>query len=194
MWAASDVRFVAPIRVGEAVERVSTIATIEAKRGSSGPLVFIGIDRVYSVADAVRLEERQTLVFRDIQPYAHPEQREAAAAPTFERRLTPDPVMLFRYSAITFNGHRIHYDQPYATGVELYPGLVVHGPLMATLCLDLAARELGSNRLAAFSFRGVSPAFAGEALRIAATMDGDDLGFAVSADGRLAMTAKARLG
>ena len=195
MWAASDVHFLKPIAVGEEVARTSTIASIEAKQGSSGPLVFVGIDHALRVAGESRVEERQTLVFRDIQPYTpQPASAEADAPADFERRLTPDPVMLFRFSAITFNGHRIHYDQPYATGVELYPGIVVHAPLTASLCLDLAAREFGPNRLSGFAFRGVSPAFANEPLRIAGTRQGDDVTFTISAAGRVIARASARLG
>ena len=194
MWAASDVRFLKPIAVGEDVARTSTVASIEAKQGASGPLVFVGVDHAFGVGGESRVEERQTLVYRDIQPYvAPPVGTEADAPADFERRLTPDPVMLFRFSAITFNGHRIHYDEPYATAVELYPGIVVHAPLIASLCLDLAAREFGPNRLSRFSFRGVSPAFANEPLRIAGTRQGDDLAFTASADGRTIARATARL-
>ncbi len=195
MWAASDVRFLRPIAVGDTVARTSTITSIEEKRGSSGPLVFVGVDHVLRVGGEPCVEERQTLVFRDIQPYAPPPtSAEAAALAHFERRLATDPVMLFRFSAITFNGHRIHYDEPYATSLELYPGIVVHAPLTASLCLDLAAREFGPNRLTRFSFRGVSPAFANEALRIAGTREGDDLAFVVSAAGRIVARASATLG
>ena len=101
--------------------------------------------------------------------------------------------MLFRFSAITFNGHRIHYDEPYATSVELYPGIVVHAPLTASLCLDLAARQFGANRLSRFSFRGVSPAFANEPLRIAGTQNGDELAFTASAAGRIVAKASGSL-
>lgn len=196
MWAASEVRFIAPLRIGETVERVSRVASVEAKAGSTGPLVFVGVDRTYVVAGETRIEERQTIVYRDVQPYRRPADTDPAAdAPAdFERLVVPDPVMLFRYSAITFNGHRIHYDQPYATRVELYPGIVVHAPLTATLCLDLAARTLGANRLATFSFRGVGPAFANEPLRITAQQSGDDLSFVASAEGRVVAKAKAVLG
>jgi 3-methylfumaryl-CoA hydratase len=194
MWAASAVRFVAPLHVGEAVERVSRVASVETKTGGSGPLVFVGVDREYRVAGEPRISERQTIVYRDVQPYVRPPaSEEAGALADFERRLVPDPVMLFRYSAITFNGHRIHYDQPYATRVELYPGIVVQAPLTATLCLDLTARSFGANRLASFSFRGVSPAFANEEMRLAVSRSGDDLAFVASAEGRVVAKATARL-
>ena len=194
MWAASEVRFLAPLRIGEAVERVSRVASVETKTGASGPLVFVGVDREYRADGELRIAERQTIVYRDLQPYVRPPASEEAAAPAdFERRLVPDPVMLFRYSAITFNGHRIHYDQPYATRVELYPGIVVQAPLTATLCLDLAARSLGPNRLATFAFRGLSPAFANEEMRLAVSRSGDDLAFVASAEGRLVAKASARL-
>jgi len=195
MWAASDVRFQKPIAVGDTVARTSAIASIESKQGASGPLVFVGVDHVFRVGGEARVEERQTLVYRGIQPYAPPPASAEAEAPAdFERGLTPDPVMLFRFSAITFNGHRIHYDEPYATGVELYPGIVVHAPLTASLCLDLAAREFGANRLGRFAFRGVSPAFADQPLRIAGTRRGDDLAFVASTKGRVIARASATLG
>ena len=195
MWAASEVRFAAPLRTGESIERVSRIASVEAKAGSAGPLVFVGVDRSYRVDGETRIEERQTIVYRDVQPYQRPAEADPAAhmPADLERLIRPDPVMLFRYSALTFNGHRIHYDQPYATRVELYPGIVVQAPLTATLCLDLAARTLGPNRLATFSFRGTAPAFANEPLRIAAWHDGDALDFVASAEGRVVAKAMARL-
>jgi 3-methylfumaryl-CoA hydratase len=103
-----------------------------------------------------------------------------------------DPVLLFRYSALTFNGHRIHYDFPYATAIEGYPGLVVHGPLMATLMLDLCERALGPNALARFSFRGLGPAFCGETLIVAGRARGDQIELSVLADGgRPVMTGQA---
>jgi 3-methylfumaryl-CoA hydratase len=195
MWAASDVRFHAPIAAGDTVARTSTVASIEPKQGASGPLIFVGIDHVFGVGGETRVEERQTLVYRDIAAYTPPPSSDEANAPAdFERRVTPDPVMLFRFSAITFNGHRIHSDQPYATSVELYPGLVVHAPLIASLFLDLAAREFGPNRLTRFASRGVSPAFAGEELRIAGTRDGDALAFTASAGGRIIAKASAEFG
>ena len=111
----------------------------------------------------------------------------------FERRCRPDPVMLFRYSALTFNSHRIHYDQPYATGVEGYPGLVVHGPLTATLLIDLCARQFGGNRLARFSFRAVSPAFAGAELRLGGRAGAAGIDLVAASDGRVTMRANAVL-
>ncbi len=103
-----------------------------------------------------------------------------------------DPVLLFRYSALTFNGHRIHYDQPYATEIEGYPALVVHGPLMATLLLDLCAAELGSNRLRSFSFRAISPAFCGETLLVRAEPNNGAVDLEVRAPGRRVVEATGR--
>jgi 3-methylfumaryl-CoA hydratase len=195
MWAGSKVAFLTPLVVGEAVERTSTVTGIEEKQGSSGLLVFVTVAHVFRSARATAIEETQTIVYRDVQPYVRPAaSADAGAAADFERRLAPDPVMLFRYSAITFNGHRIHYDQPYATRVELYPGIVVHAPLSASLCLDLAARALGPNRLTRFSFRGVSPAFANETMRLAVRRDGDALAFTVSSEGRIVVRARAETG
>ena len=165
MWAASDVRFLGPIPVGAPVRLRSRIASVTPKSGASGELVFVEVDHVTRVNGTAAVEERQTIVYRAAGGRSARAEPDAGAS-DFERRCRPDPVMLFRYSALTFNSHRIHYDQPYATGVEGYPGLVVHGPLTATLLIDLCARQFGGNRLARFSFRAVSPAFAGEELRL----------------------------
>jgi len=195
MWAGSEVAFLAPLVIGAPIERISTVTAIEDKQGTSGPLVFVTVEHVHSVGSVAAIAETQTIVYRDVQPYVRPPDSEEAEAPAdFERRLAPDPVMLFRYSAITFNGHRIHYDHPYATRVELYPGVVVHAPLSASLCLDLAAREIGPNRLRRFGFRGVSPAFANEAMRFAARRDGNAVTFTVSSEGRIVVRAKAEAG
>jgi 3-methylfumaryl-CoA hydratase len=159
MWAASDIQFLSPIPVGAPVRLRSEIVSITPKSGASGELVFVDVDHVIVANGTPAVRERQTIVYRAAaggSARAEPDQ----GSHDFERRCRPDPVMLFRYSALTFNGHRIHYDQPYATGVEGYPGLVVHGPLTATLLIDLCARQFGGNRLARFSFRAVSPAFA----------------------------------
>lgn len=193
MWAASAVRFERPLRIGAEIERVSRIAAITPKQGSAGPLVFVELDHEYRYrrGGTLAVAERQTVVYREIRPFAEPAPDTPAPA-DFDRRVTPDPVMLFRYSALTFNGHRIHYDQPYATGVEHYPGLVVHGPLTASLLIDLCARELGGNRLATFAFRGVAPAFAGETLVLSGRSEPEGIGLAAhTATGRLVMTATA---
>jgi len=161
MWAGGRLQFAHPIRVGEAVTRRSTITRVDAKQGRSGALVFVTVQHEVLNADGVALTEEHDIVYRaDPEPGALPPT--PLPAPTnedFSRSITPDPVLLFRYSALTFNGHRIHYDRPYVTEVEGYPGLIVHGPLIATLLVDLLRRELPNAVLTQFDFKAASPLF-----------------------------------
>ena len=157
MWAGGDLTHLAPLAVGQTVTRRSTVGDITAKQGRSGALVFVVVEHEYSSGNEVCIREKQTLVYRDI-TRSRSEKR-APVAPdttTLRSRLTPDPVLLFRYSALTFNGHRIHYDHIFATETEAYPGLVVHGPLQATLLLNVAADALQASP-GRFSFRGLAP-------------------------------------
>jgi len=143
MWAGSRVRFATPLRVGEQVEQSSVIDRIEEKRGRAGALVFVTIRRTVTGKGGVAVEEEQDLVYREAPRGAvlsHPGQPAAGSA--WHRTVVADDVLLFRYSSLTFNGHRIHYDRRYATAEEGYPGLVVHAPLLATLLLDLLRRRL----------------------------------------------------
>jgi 3-methylfumaryl-CoA hydratase len=157
MWAGGEITHIAPLSVGETVTRRSTIAEITAKTGRSGALVFVTVEHEYASGGRACISEQQTIVYRGISPSAPAERAPDLPAPgTLRSRITPDPVLLFRYSALTFNAHRIHYDHVYATQTEGYPGLVVHGPLQATLLLNLAATAVGRapHRL---SFRGLAP-------------------------------------
>jgi 3-methylfumaryl-CoA hydratase len=159
MWAGSRIEFLRPIRVGESVRRTSRIAAVKVKEGRSGPLVFVTVRHEVSGPGGLALTDEHDIVYRGA---GGPGVAPAVAAPTGEawsREIRPDPVLLFRYSAATFNGHRIHYDQPYATAVEGYPGLVVHGPLVATLLVDLLRRKRPGVELASFSFRALRPLF-----------------------------------
>lgn len=160
MWAGGVLTFHDTLRVGDTIERVSEIADVAVKQGRSGTLCFVAIDHAITTGRGPALSERQDLVFRAAEGPrgAAPE---PAPAAEWEHTGTTDPVLLFRYSALTFNGHRIHYDQPYVTGVEHYPGLIVHGPLQATLLLDFAARIHGAAPRR-FNFRALSPLFVGE--------------------------------
>lgn len=171
MWAGGEIETFSPLAVGETVRRVSTIRDISRKTGRSGDLWFVTISHEYFGGDGLAIRDRQDIVYR--QPAA-PSQRAPEpemAGESYETRvIDPDPVLLFRYSAITFNGHRIHYDLPYATGEEGYAGLVVHGPLQATLLFNMAARN-GDRVPTRFSYRGLSPAFAGQPLSICAGPD-----------------------
>jgi 3-methylfumaryl-CoA hydratase len=166
MWAGGRLRFLAPLRVGEQVSRTSTIRKVEAKNGRSGALVFVTVEHRLSGAEGLAVIEEHDIVYRDVTPgaAAAPTDGHAPAAP-WQAQVQPDAVLLFRYSALTMNGHRIHYDRSYAMREEGYPALVVHGPLQATLLIDLAARHL-SAPIAAFEFRGQAPAFDGTSLHV----------------------------
>jgi 3-methylfumaryl-CoA hydratase len=161
MWAGGRLTFHAPLQIGEHARRTSTIANIEDKTGRSGRLVFVTVQHTIVVGDELKLEEEHDIVYRDApQEGARPQQpAPAPAGETWRRTVDADAVMLFRYSALTFNGHRIHYDHPYVTQVEGYPGLVVHGPLIATLLVDLVRRELPQATLQSFAFRALHPTF-----------------------------------
>jgi 3-methylfumaryl-CoA hydratase len=199
MWASSKVEFLAPLRVGEAVSRRSRVLSITEKSGGSGTLVFVDIAHETLGEAGLAVREVQTVVYRGPAeagtPPAPPPLGDGRFDPApwqVHRVITPTELLLFRYSALTFNSHRIHYDLPYAMGVENYRGLVVHGPLTATLLLDLARRELGDNALKGFAFRGLSPGIAREALHL--VMRGSEKGWELGAfagDGRQVMSASA---
>ncbi len=161
MWAGGRLDFVQPLRVGETVTRVSTIQDVTVKEGRTGALVFVCVRHEFSNAQGLALAEEHDIVYRDAPaPGAPaPEPTPAPRDAQFSREIVPDPVLLFRYSALTFNGHRIHYDRSYVTGVEGYPGLIVHGPLIATLLLDLLRRHLPDAVVKRFSFKAVRPTF-----------------------------------
>ncbi len=156
MWAGSRFEFRAPLRVGDRLSRRSEVISIQPKTGASGALVFVVVRHTITSASGGEVAEDQTLVFRAAPSAGAPVRAApgpAAQAPAdFSRRVTPSEVMLFRYSALTFNGHRIHYDAPYAKEVEGYSGLIVHGPLLATLMIDLVARELPKAAIGSFEF------------------------------------------
>ena len=168
MWAASQIRFLAPLRLGEMALKRSAIASITKKSGKSGRLVFVNLRHtVLNAADEVAIEEEQNIVYTEApKSGAMPPPRPAPEKAAWRRELRPDPVMLFRYSALTFNPHRIHYDQPYCTQEEGYPGLVVHGPLIATLMVDLCRRSRPDAEIKEFSFRALSPLFVDHAMTL----------------------------
>ena len=163
MWAGSQFNFHSPVRVGDAVRRVSTIAKVDEKNGRSGPLTFVKVrHEVFCNGNAdPAITEFHDIVYREAaRPGdAAPPPQAAPITPTWQRTITPDDVLLFRYSALTFNGHRIHYDRKYVTEVEGYPGLIVHGPLIATLLMDLLRRQLPDAVVRSFEFRAVKPTF-----------------------------------
>lgn len=196
MWAASDIVFHASISSGMALTRRSTIAEIAEKQGASGRLVFVTLDHQTMADGAMAISERQFIVYREAPTESASTATDASTVDLSGwpicRAIIPSEPLLFRYSALTFNSHRIHYDQPYATGAEGYRGLVVHGPLIATLLLDIAAREWGNNMLKKFSMRAQAPAFVGEPLYLVAKSEGPSVSLAaIGNDGRIVMKAEA---
>ncbi|HEX7440272.1 MAG TPA: MaoC family dehydratase N-terminal domain-containing protein [Caldimonas sp.] len=163
MWAASQFEFRSPIRVGDRVVRTSTIDDVTAKDGRTGKLVFVRVRHEVRCNEAEEpgLVEFHDIVYREAQRPndAAPPPQAAPEGAAWQREVVADAVLLFRYSALTFNGHRIHYDRKYVTEVEGYPGLIVHGPLIATLLLDLLRRERPQADVASFRFKAVRPTF-----------------------------------
>lgn len=162
MWAGSRLEFRGTLRIGDTITRSSKVLDVSAKQGRAGTLVFVKTRHEIGNAENIAVIEEHDIVYRD-PPRPDAPAPEPTAAPrerVWAREIRPDAVMLFRYSALTFNGHRIHYDYPYVTQVEGYPGLVVHGPLVATLLLDLLRRHRPRAPIAGFSFRALQPLFA----------------------------------
>jgi len=195
MWAGGRLEFRVPLKVGDAIERTSTIASIETKEGRSGTLVFVLVRHEIAATGTLAVVEEHDIVYREAprSDDTPPKKTPAPADAEWRRDVTPDDILLFRYSALTFNGHRIHYDRRYVTTVEGYPGLVVHGPLLATLLADLARDRLAPAQLATFSFRAVSPLFDTAAFAVCGRREPDGTArlWAQDADGNLAMEASA---
>jgi len=161
MWAGGRLAFLRPLYVGDTITRVSRITGITTKTGRTGALVFVSVNHELSGNAGRALTEEHDIVYRD-PPAAGAPAAWPAPAPVdedFAREIVPDPVLLFRYSALTYNGHRIHYDRNYVTEVEGYPGLIVHGPLIATLLLDLLRRQRPEANVTRFEFKAVAPLF-----------------------------------
>ena len=159
MWAGGRIEFIQPLRVGGEASRISTIKHIEEKHGRTGALLFVTVQHDYLQDGQLAIREEQDIVYREPTP---PKLAGGEPMPTgiWQESITPSPTLLFRYSAVTFNGHRIHYDWPYATDTEGYPGLVVHGPLMATLSLRAFCRANPQAQVRRFAYRGVRPLIA----------------------------------
>lgn len=169
MWAGGRFAFHTPLRVGDVVGRVSTIEHITHKQGKSGALMFVTVRHDIQTSGATALVEHHDIVYRDPPP-ATESSAPAIAAPSgadWRETWTTDSPLLFRYSALTFNAHRIHYDHPYATQVEGYPGLVVHGPLLATLMMDVFVRYNRGTTPSGYEYRAMAPLFCGEAFVVA---------------------------
>jgi len=196
MFAGGRLEFHHPLHVGDEITRTSRITDVSGKEGRSGKLVFVTVRHDISNAQGVALTEEHDIVYRE-DPKAGAyvaNLRQARSDETFSREIVPDPVLLFRYSALTFNAHRIHYDRPYVTGVEGYPGLVVHGPLIATLLVDLLRRSLPQARVRRFNFRAMRPLFDIYPFTACGRRDGDRVAlWARDHAGWLAMDASADL-
>jgi 3-methylfumaryl-CoA hydratase len=197
MWAGSQFQFRAPVKVGDAVERASTIADVTSKEGRSGTLVFVKVRhelRCNGEAEPA-IVEFHDIVYRDAKKPGDVEPPPTAATRgEWQREITPDDVLLFRYSALTFNGHRIHYDRKYVTEVEGYPGLIVHGPLIATLLMDLVQRHAPEAQVASFRFKAVRPTFDLHPFKVNGQRDGSTVKlWAQDHEGWLTMDATATL-
>jgi len=178
MWAGSQFEFRAPVRVGDSVERTSTIADVTTKEGRSGKLVFVKVRhelRCNGAADPA-IVEFHDIVYRDAKKPGDVEPPPTPVAQgDWQREIVLDDVLLFRYSALTFNGHRIHYDRRYVTQVEGYPGLIVHGPLIATLLMDLVRRHAPDAQVASFRFKAVRPTFDLHPFRVNGRREGNEV-------------------
>jgi len=174
MWAGGELEFVDTLRVGDEVTRTSRIKDVTLKTGSTGTLCFVSVDHEHTTKRGIAIRERHDIVYRDVTPaQAAPAK---AAPPPAQHREThfADPVLLFRYSALTFNGHRIHYDRDYVTKVEGYPGLIFHGPMQAALQIEFAAK-LRSIVPKKFAYRGVQPLFEGSEFSVNANETAEGL-------------------
>lgn len=197
MWAGSRIEFHAPVRAGQAVSRNSKILDVRLKEGRTGPLVFVNVEHQIRAEGQLAITEQHDIVYRDMPAQGEPVP-EGILAPTnatWTREIQPDDVLLFRYSALTFNGHRIHYDRRYVTQVEGYPGLIVHGPLIATLLLDLLRRSIPNAQVKTFTFKAMKPIFDIAPFNVCARKEGDKTVklWAVTPEGHIAMDASATL-
>ncbi|MBM3646396.1 MAG: acyl-CoA dehydrogenase [Alphaproteobacteria bacterium] len=186
MWAGSRFAFIGPpLRIGETIQRASRIKSVEPKTGSTGAMVFVTVEHTVSGPSGVSFIEDHDIVYREAAKpgEAQRQPKPAPADATWSRKIAADPVLLFRFSALTFNGHRIHYDQPYVTGVEGYPGLIVHGPLMGLLQIELARRSNRDRVPAAFEFRALAPVYGGATFSVQARRQSDGSATTWIADG-----------
>ena len=201
MWGGGEVEFIRPFQIGETVERQSRIATVDVKSGRSGGLVIVGVDHEYQADGNTAVRERQNIVYRlSAPPQAVANERKSVAPGVSDDAVQADHIregfasslLMFRYSALTFNGHRIHYDRDYAMQEEGYPGLVFHGPLQATLLANFAQELNKANPLKTFAYKGVSPLFGGSRFSLNANRAGNDFSLWVADEaGQKTMTASA---
>ena len=197
MWAGTRFEVHQPLRVGDPITRTSRIADVRLKEGRTGPLMFVMVQHEIAGPAGHAITEEHDIVYRDRpRPGEGFSPPAAPRSPAWQRTIEPDEALLFRYSALTFNGHRIHYDRRYATEVEGYPGLVVHGPLIATLLMDLVRRNRPDAAVTHFAFRAVSPLFDGTPFSVCAQPEDNGKTIRVwaqNASGGLAMDATAQL-
>jgi 3-methylfumaryl-CoA hydratase len=198
MWAGSQFEFRAPVRVGDEVARTSTIDDVTTKEGRTGRLVFVKVRHELRCNGAAEpaIVEFHDIVYREAKRPGdvEPPPQAAPTGAAWQREIVPDDVLLFRYSALTFNGHRIHYDRKYVTEVEGYPGLIVHGPLIATLLMDLVRRNAPDAEVASFRFKAVRPTFDLHPFKVNGQRDGNSVRlWAEDHAGGLTMEADATL-
>ena len=175
MWAGSRVQWLAPLSIGDESKRISKIESVTHKAGRTGDLIFVVVKHEIFNQHGLAIIEEHDIVYRDA---PNPEDKPVSPIPapsdaTWSKNITPDDVLLFRYSALIFNGHRIHYDRKYVTEVEGYPGLVVHGPLIATLLVDLVRQSIPGCKLKSFEFRAIRPTFDINTFKVCAKLDLD---------------------
>lgn len=198
MWAAGRISVHQPLRVGLRATRLSSVRSVELKAGKAGPLVFVTVDHMYEQQGITCLHESQDLVYREAPtapaplPPGEPAPEAAAGANAWQQPFVADAPLLFRYSALSYNGHRIHTDRDYARHEEFYPGLVVHGPLLATRLLDGLQRARPDAAVREFAFRALRPAFEGQPLAVCGQVEagGAEL-WTRDADGCIGMKATA---
>jgi 3-methylfumaryl-CoA hydratase len=172
MWAGGELEFFEPLRVGDEVTRTSRIADVTMKTGSTGVLCFVSVDHLITTSRGTALRERQDIVYRDMsttQPSAPAKPGAPPLVAKHRETHMADPVLLFRYSALTFNGHRIHYDRDYVTKVEGYPGLIFHGPMQAAFLVEFAAKLHDGTAPKKFVYRGLQPLFEGSEFSVNAS-------------------------
>ena len=190
MWAGGRLQFLQPLRIGTRAQRISTIASVKEKEGRSGKLLFVTVKHEYFQDAVLCISEEQDIVYREPTP---PKLASSTAAPVaqWSETIAPDPVMLFRYSAVTFNGHRIHYDEPYARDTEGYPGLVVHGPMIATLMCRSFSNAHPGKVVTSLSYRGLRPLIAPSPFSVAGLLsDGSHASLWAEQEGYLAHQAE----
>ncbi len=194
MWAGGQIRFKSPLIVGNEIEKISQITDIKEKKGKTGKLFILEIEHHLLDGGKLCVNERQNLVYREDpkpgQPPTTPP--DSPHGPDVTKEVTPDPVLMFRYSAVTFNGHRIHYDADYARDIEGYPGLVFHAPLTATMLAELCCALSENPAPVSFKYRATSPLFANETFRISAKHEDNGIvAWATNPRGDMAMFALA---